>query len=301
MKRLVCITLVLPLVGCVIPFVHSHREKPQTPEAVQRFSAQAEALTRAPGAPALPDVTRSMSAAIDALPEVKGGHQLALDVEKQAEAMTQRPNETDAPARASLNAALEAVRRTKPSVRQGDKDKAVAGAQKAIEKIQPGQSATIAIAYAEVARAMVVTTGGQTAPASSSELSQLVARFAVEEPSDARRSGAQAIAAMGDALERLPHPPEHARRIARELRKRADRLAAAPTLEYAGQLKDALSIVVHSLDRADLLPGERRLVVEARAAVDAIRDDRPLELQHAALAAALRLVTETLTVSVSAP
>ena len=156
-----------------------------------------------------------MSVAIEALPDVEGGDQLALEVRKQAEAMTQRgPNETDALARASLDAALEAVRRAKPSVPQGDKDKAVEVARQAIQKVEPGQRATIDIAYREVARAMVVVTGGRAEAATGSELSQLVARFAVEEPDDARRTGAQVIAAMADALRRLPLPPEHAERTA---------------------------------------------------------------------------------------
>jgi hypothetical protein len=58
--------------------------------------------------------------------------------------------------------------------------------------------------------------------------------------------------------------------------------------------------VVGSLDRAAAAPAERRLVDEARAAVDAIRDDRPLALQQAAAQEALRLVTDAITVSVSA-
>ena len=111
---------------------------------------------------------------------------------------------------------------------------------------------------------MVVVTGGSTGAATGSELSQLVARFAVEQPDDARRTGAQAIAAMGDALLRLPLAPEHARRTAHELRKRAERLATAPPLDYAGQLKDALSLVVRSLVRAAAPPAERRLLDEAR-------------------------------------
>jgi hypothetical protein len=301
MKRLAWLTLVLLLSGCVIPFVHSHREKPHPPEAVQRFSEKAQALTRAPGAPGLPDVTRSMSGAIEALPDVKGGDRLALEVRKQADAMAQRgPDETDALARASLDAALEAVRRAKPSVPQRDKDQAVEVARQAIQKLEPGQPATINIAYREVARAMVVVTGGRAGAAPGSELSQLVARFSAEEPEDARRTGAQVIAAMGEALERAPHPPEHGRHTAHELRKRADRLAKAATLEYAGQLKDALSLVVGSLDRAAVPSAERHRLDEAKAAVDAIRDDRPLELQQAAAAAALHLVTDALTVSVSA-
>jgi hypothetical protein len=127
-----------------------------------------------------------------------------------------------------------------------------------------------------------------------------VARFAVEQPDDARRTGAQAIAAMSDALLRLPLAPEHAARTAHELRKRAERLATASPLDYAGQLKDALSLVVRSLARADAQPGERRLLDEAEVAVAAIRADRPLELQQGAAQDALRLVTDAMTVSVTA-
>ena len=72
LTRLRQLGLVLTLSGCVIPFVHNRPEKAQTPDAVQRFSAQAQALTRAPGAPSLPEVTRSMSVAIEALPDVRG-------------------------------------------------------------------------------------------------------------------------------------------------------------------------------------------------------------------------------------
>jgi hypothetical protein len=181
----------------------------------------------------------------------------------------------------------------------GDKNRAVEAARQAIEKVEPGQPATLDSAYQEVARAMVVVTGGRAAAATGSELSQLVARFAVEEPEDARRTGAQVIAAMGEVLGRLPTPSEHAGRTARELRKRADRLAAAAPLNYSGQLKDALSLVVGALDRADLPPVERRRLDEARAAVEALRADRPLDLQHAAAADALRLVTDAMGASVS--
>jgi hypothetical protein len=144
-------------------------------------------------------------------------------------------------------------------------------------------------------------TGGGKGAAGQSELSQLVARFAVEEPGDARRTGAQAIAAMGDALQRLPHPPAHAGHTARELRKRADGLAKAEPLDYSAQLKDALSLVVRSLDRAQVSPAERSLLNEAHVAVDAIRPDRPLQLQEAAVQEALRLVADAITVGVSAP
>jgi hypothetical protein len=302
MKRLACIGLALPFFACVIPFVHSHREQPHTPQAIQRFSDETAALTRAPDAPALPEVTHSMSAAVEALPDVKDGGQLALDVRNKADAMTQKgPDETEALARASLNTALEAVRRARPSVSQADRDKAVEGAHQAIEKIEPGQRGTINGAYMEVARAMVVVTGGGQGAAGQSELSQLVARFAVEEPADARRTGAQAVAAMGDALQRLPRPPAHAGHIAHELRKRADELAKAEPLDYSAQLKDALSLVVRSLDGAARSPAERSLLDEAHVAVDTIRPDRPLQLQEAAVQEALRLVADAIAAGVSAP
>jgi hypothetical protein len=299
MKRVAWTGLVLPLLGCLLPFVHSHREPPHSPEAVQRFSSQAQALTRTPGAPDLPHVTRSMGDAIEALPDVKDGEQLAEQVRKQADAMPQQgPDETDALARASLEAALEAVRRAKPAVPQRDKDQAIDVARHAIEKIEPGQRATVLLAYREVARAMVVVTGGRTL--TGSELSQLVERFAVEEPDDARRTGAQAIAAIADELPGLPLPPEHARHTARELRKRADRLAKAASLDYAGQIKEALSLVVGALDRGAMPPAERRLLDDAKVAVEGIRGDRPVDLQQAAVAEALRAISDALSVSVSA-
>jgi hypothetical protein len=300
MKRVAWIGLVVPLAGCVIPFVHNRRELPRPPDAVQRFSSEAQALGSAPGAPALPEVTRSMGAAIEALPDVKDGDQLARAVRKQADAMKQRgPDQTDALARASLDAALEAVRRARPSVPQGVKDTAVELARQAVGKVAPGQRATVDAAYLEVARAMVVVTGGGAA-ATGSELSQLVARFAVDQPDDARGTGAQAIAAIGDALLRLPHPPAHANRTARELRKRADRLATAPALEYAGQLKDALSLVVGAFERSSVPPAQRQLLDEAKVAVDAIRDDRPLDLQHATATLALKRVIDAIEVGISA-
>jgi hypothetical protein len=282
MMRLVWL---LPLFGCVIPFVHSRSEQPHSPAAVRRFSAKAQALTRAPGEPSLAEVTYSMSAAIEALPGVKDADELELEVAEQAQAMKQRPNQAGAMARASLDAALEALRRAHPVVPQADKDKAVDAASQAIQKVEPDQLATIHLAYNEVARAMVVVTGGRTG-AAGDDLSQLVARFAVEEPDDAQRTGAQAIAAMSDALQ--------GRHDVKELRKRADRLATASSLDYALQLKEALSLVIGTFDRSTAPPNQRRLLDQATAAVAAIRDDRPLGLQQARAVDALRLVSEAI-------
>jgi hypothetical protein len=123
MKPVALVVLVLPPFGCVIPFVHTHREQSQAPAAVQRFSQQAQALARAPGAPSLPDVTRSMSDAIEALPQVKGGDQVgARGPQAGGGDDAARAERTGALARASLDVALEAVRRAKPSVPQGDQN-----------------------------------------------------------------------------------------------------------------------------------------------------------------------------------
>jgi hypothetical protein len=282
----------------VIPFVRSHREPPHTPEAVQRFSDAAQALRSAPGTPSLPEVTHAMSAAIEALPDVKDGDQLALQVSKQADAMAQQgPDGADALARTSLETALEAVGRCKSSLSQADHAKTVEVARKAIEKIEPGQRATVDVAFVEVANAMVVVSGGRAAAATNNELSQLVSRFAGEEPDSARRTGAQAISAMGEALQRLPRAPDDARRTTKELQKRAAELANAAPLDYSGQLKNALSLAVRSLDRSIASPAEQRLLDDAQVAVDAIRADRPLELQQAAAQDALRLVSDAITVS----
>ena len=302
MRRLTWIGIVVTLFGCVrIPFVHKYRDKPRPAQAVQQFSDEAQALAREPDAPDLSAVTRTLSVAIEALPEVAGGAELAQKVRAQADAMAQRgPTETDAPARASLDAALEAVRRCKTSIPQADKERAVELARQAVVAAAPGERASVDIAYREVARAMLVVSGGRAGASVGSELSQLVARFAGEEPDDARRTGAEAIAALGDTMQRLPLKPEHAGHIAGELRKRAERLAKAEPLDYAGQLADALALAVGALDRGAAPLAERLLLDEAQAAVAAIRPDRPVELQRPVVQEALRLVTDAITVSVSA-
>jgi hypothetical protein len=294
--------IVLTMFGCVrIPFVHPHAEDPKPPQAVQRFSDEAHQLTRSPGAPSLSEVTSSMSDAIEALPEVSGADQLALSVRKQAEAMRHGgAKEVDAMARGCLDVALEAVRRAKATVSQEDKDRAVGVARQAIEKVEPGHAAALANAYLEVARAMVMVTGGHAEVATGSELSHLVTRFAIAQPDAALRTGAQAIAALADALGRLPLAKEHAERTPKELRKRAERLAIAPPLDYAEQFKDALSLALRALDRPSALPAERRLLDEAKVAIEAIRTDRPLEMQRANAQEALRLIADALTVRVTA-
>jgi hypothetical protein len=289
--RLACLGVVVTLVGCVrIPFLRVHRDSPRPPEAVVRFSNESQALGRAPAAADLAEATRSMSYAIEALPEVQGGDQLARTVRTQAEAMGQSAQDP----RTSLDAGLEAVRRAKSNAPKGSKEQAVEQAQQAIEKIAPDEPATVDAAYRQVARAMVVVTGGGAVSSSGSELSRLVARFAVDEPDNARRTGAQAIVEVADQVERLPFAHQHE---ADDLRKKAGQLAAASPLDYAPKLKEALTLAIKSLDRESAPAATRQLLDEARVAVDAIRPDRPLELQRPAAQEALRLVADAITVS----
>jgi hypothetical protein len=53
-------------------------------------------------------------------------------------------------------------------------------------------------------------------------------------------------------------------------------------------------LVVGSFDRATVPPAQQRLLDQAKDAVAAIRDDRPLALQQAAAQAALQLVTDAI-------
>ena len=72
-KRLAWLGIIVALCGCVrIPFVHKHRDKPRPAQAVQQFADEAQALTHEPDAPALFAVTRTMSVAIEGLPDVDG-------------------------------------------------------------------------------------------------------------------------------------------------------------------------------------------------------------------------------------
>src|SRR6185369_7080563 len=109
----------------------------------------------------------------------------------------------------------------------------------------------------------------------------------------AQRTCAQAMAALADALGRLPLAKEHAGRTPEELRKRAERLATAPPLEYAEQFREALSLALRALDRPSASPAERALLDEAKVAVEAIHTNRPLEMQRAAAQESLRLISDT--------
>jgi hypothetical protein len=129
----------------------------------------------------------------------------------------------------------------------------------------------------------------------------LVSHFAAQEPENARRTGAQVIAAMGQAIEKLPEPATRAGHTARKLREQAEQLATASALDYAVQLKESLSLVLRSLERDSSPPTERRWLDAATAAVELIREDRPLALQHAAMADALRLVVDVITLRLNAP
>jgi hypothetical protein len=198
-------------------------------------------------------------------------------------------------ARPALEAALAALKTSRSVVRESERDQSVEAARQAVGRIDQDPS-TVDAAYREVARAMVIVTGGRTERQDAGRLQSLVLRFAVEEAAEARRTGAQAIAGVASALPELPLSIEHVARITHDLQERADRLSAAAPLDYAGQLKDALAAIEVALHGAHPPPAAEALLVEARQAVDALRADRPFELQRACAQDALRLIADALTV-----
>jgi hypothetical protein len=286
------LALAISTVGCVrIPFLRAKHEQHGSPEVVLRFASQADQLGRVPNAPGLPQVTRTLASAVEALPEVPNRRELGLRIHAQANALMHAVTA----ARPALDAALEALKTTKSAVRESERDQSVEAARQAVERIDQ-DPATVQAAYREVARAMVIVTGGRTERQDAGQLQALVLRFAVEEAAEARRTGARAIAAVASALPGLPIPVKHVGRVARELQERADRLAGAPLLDYAGKLKEALAAILAALDGAQSPPAAKLLLVEARQAVDALRPDRPFELQRACAQDALRLIADALTV-----
>jgi hypothetical protein len=296
-RRAALLALLFALAGCRLPFLSGKPPKPLSPEVIARFSSQAHELGRAPGGPTLVQVTRTMASAVNALPAVPRGGELAQQIRVQAKALSERGDDP-AIARTALDAALTALQSCKPVGSEHERDEAAFAARQAVERVGPGEPAgTLEEAYRVLARGMLLVTGGRAAREGQRDLDALVSQLAVQEPEEARRTGAQAVVALADALGTLPSPPKHAGARVRDLRERADRLAAAPPLDYSRQLKDALGKTVDTLEQANLAPAARQLLAEARRATGEIRPDRPFDLQRAAAQDALRALADTITVA----
>ncbi|MGZ3429415.1 MAG: hypothetical protein ACXVCV_22345 [Polyangia bacterium] len=296
----------LLLSGC-LPFVRGKPEPPRMPDMVQRFAADASALGIAPSQPALPAVTRTLGHAVEALPWTPNGLALGAQIATEADAMEKDGAAKEVEhARRSLTLALQAADGVKMRAgSQAERGRALAGARQAVESLPAGAPSAasrpaVESAYRAVARALLAVCGGAGAAATTNPLAALVARFAVDDPDQARRTGAQLLFAMASALDALPAHSAKVARHAAELRTHAQRVADANTLEYSAQLKEALTIAVDALaalEHVQRSPALDALRTEGRAAVGRINAERPFELQRPAAQDAIRLLTDALTVA----
>jgi hypothetical protein len=186
-------------------------------------------------------------------------------------------------ARLSMSLALQALQEMrKPAGSKKDRERALQDVRQALG-VRDG--------FHAVARALVIFTGGQPGLIAGAALPALVARFAVEDDDLARRTGAQAVFAVGEAL-RAHHVD------AGDLSQRAERLASTAPLEYAPALRDALERAVEALRKVKANTAAfASLAAEAHDAVERIARDRPFELQRPATQDALRLIADALTVA----
>lgn len=294
--------------GC-FPFARSKSEPPRTPAMVQRFADETAALGIPPSPPRLADVTRTLARAVESLPRQRQAHELGQRIDAEAQAMDKPGTAAQEAehARRSLALALQAIEgMNKPAGTSAERKRALEEAHKAIDAIEPASRsaeprAAIENAYRAVAHVMLLVVGGQHGGAArGSDLSALVTRFAVEDGEQACRTGAQVLYAMAGAFDALPSPPAKVRRLAADLRSRADRVAQATALDYAAQLKEALAVAESALaavEKAQRFAALEILRTQAHTAIAAISAERPFELQRPAVQDAFRLLADALTVA----
>ncbi len=273
------------------------------PAMVERFAAEASALGLAPAQPELPAVTRTLGQAVESLPWTQIAGDLGAKIAVEAQAMEKDGADKEVEhARRSLTLALEAADAVKKAPgSQAERQRALGGARLAVESLAPdAPRPAVEDAYRAVARALLAVCGGGGSATTDNPLGGLVARFAVEDADQARRTGAQLTYAMARALYELTPSSAKVAALADKLRAEAQKLADAQTLGYAAQLKKALSIAVEALaavERRQRSGALETLRGEARDAVHRLDSDRPFELQRPAAQDAIRLLTDALTVA----
>lgn len=274
---------------------------------VQQFADETTALGVAPSPPRLADVTRTLARAVEALPRMRQAHELGQQIDAEAQAMeTSSGADEAAHARRSLTLALQALEGSnKAKDSAAERQRALDEAHRATDALGAASrsdesAAAIENAYRAVGRAMLVVSGQHGVAARGSDVAALVTRFAAQDGDQACRTGAQIVYAMGGAFDALPSPPAKVRRLAGELRSRADRLAQATALDYPAQLKEALAVAEDALaaiDKAQGLSALKILRTQVHAAIAAISAERPFELQRPAVQDAFRLLADALTVA----
>jgi hypothetical protein len=231
----------------------------------------------------LAEVTRLLASAVESLPNAPGASDRGREITAQAQAMHGDAADDGRRARLSISLALDALQEMrKPAAAKKDRERALNDARQAVGVHQ---------GYRAVAHALVIFTGGRPELTAGATLPALVARFAVEDDDMARRTGAQAVFAVGEALRALQVD-------AGDLSQRAERLASAAPLEYTLAFRDALERAVEALRKVKASTvAFASLAAEAQEAVERIARDRPFELQRPAAQDALRLIADALTVA----
>jgi hypothetical protein len=236
-----------------------------------------------PSPPQLPEVTQLLADAVESLPRARSAHEQALQIASQAKAMRGEGIDEAPHARASIDLTITALQQMKkPSGSKKDRERALQAVRSAVG---------VHDAYRALARALVLHSGGQPGLAEGATLRALVARLSVENDDTARRTAAQALFAVADALRALRIDPG-------DLGKRAEKLTTTAPLDYAPALRDALERAVTALRRYKTSePAFAALASDANDAVQRFQRDRPFELQRSVAQDALRLIGDALTVA----
>jgi hypothetical protein len=274
--------LVMLSASC-LPFFGSKGEPPRTSLAIQRFGTGASELGLPPSPPSLAEVTGLLADAVESLPDAPGAHERAQEIAAHAHAMHGVAEEDSQHARLSLELALGVLQQMKkPSGSKKQRQRALTAVQQAVG-VDDG--------YRALARALVMFSGGLPGLAVGAMLPALVARLCVENDDIARRTVAEALVDIDEALRALHVDPG-------DLGQRAQKLSSAAPLDYAPVLHDALARAVAALrTHRATAPAFATLVAEAGDAVERITRDRPFELQRSATQDALRLISDALTVA----
>jgi hypothetical protein len=277
---------VVLLIGC-LPFFGSKGQPPRTSLAIQRFATAASQLGVPPTPLPLDEATRMLADAVESLPRAPGAHERAQQIIAHAQAMHGVAAEDDQQARLSVELALGALQQMKkPSGSKKERKRALTAV---------GEVVGVHDAYRALARALVLFSGGQPGLASGSTVRALVARLSVENDDIARRTIAEALYAIADALRALHLNPG-------DLSQRAEKLTSAAPLDYAPALHDALERAAAALRNYKASnPAFETLASDAHEAVERVTRDRPFELQRSAVQDALRLITDALTVAAPTP
>jgi hypothetical protein len=266
-----------------LPFFGGKGPPPRSSLAIQQFTTAANELGLPPSPPPLADVTRLLGAAVESLSRAPGAHERGQEIVAHANAMNGTPDQNAEHARRSVELALGVLEQMKkPSGSKKARDEALRAVREAVGVFD---------SYRALGRALALFSGGQPGVVAGTTVHALVARISVENDETARRTVAETLFAIAEALRALQVDPG-------DLAERAGKLPGKAPLEYCPALRDALDRAVAALGtHKSGTPAFATLVTEARHAVERVTRDRPFELQRPAIQDALRLISDALTIA----